>query len=287
MDYIVYTDESYITDSRYQSISAFSLPFENLDKLAAKLQDILADSNVQEFKWQKLKDAKYYFCAEKILTLINTELSNMSLRIDTLVWDTHDSRHSIQGRHANSNFERMFFHLLSNAMKKREPSKKWSVHPDVRGGIDWQTVHDCLANKGRQIEYENSIFGSFFTDPHFHVHGFTEKESHVEVGIQVADLFSGLSVFSRDNYSTYQKWLESKTPSLFGNEEQENFTNRENFRCQLLEKFDAQCKSAKLGVSLKSKGYLHTFDSKNPINFWHYEPQGVYDKAPVRAERNR
>lgn len=286
MDYIVFTDESYITDSRYQSISAFSLPVERLDSVTAKLKDILTESNVQEFKWQKLKDAKYYFCAEKILKFVNSEVLSMNLRVDTLVWDTQDSRHNLQGRHDNSNFERMFFHLLSNTMKKREPDKKWSVRPDVRGGIDWQTVHACLSNKGRQIQFENTVFGSFFTDPHFHIHEFTEKESHEEICIQIADLFSGLSVFSRDQYSVYQAWLENKTPSLFDNTETVPLTNRQKFRFQLLEQFDAQCKSAKLGVSLKSKGYLHTFDSKNPINFWHYEPQGEYDKAPVRAERN-
>ena len=38
----------------------------------------------------------------------------------------------------------------------------------------------------------------------------------------------------------------------------------------------------KLGVSLKTNNRLQTFNRNNPINFWNYEPQGDYDKAPVK-----
>lgn len=54
-------------------------------------------------------------------------------------------------------------------------------------------------------------------------------------------------------------------------------------RFYLLNHFDEECKKRKLGVSIKEKGYLHTFNPENPINFWNYEPQHGMDKAPTRS----
>lgn len=281
MEYIVFTDESYITDSRFQSLSAFSLPFAHYEELKANVSDLLKESDVFEFKWEKLKDAKYFFCAEKLINLIFQYIYKYTLRIDTLIWDTHDSRHNISHRDDLANYERMFFHLLSNAMKKRLRGSKWHIRPDVRGGIDWSTIHDCLYCAGKKREYKNTIFGSFFTDPFFVIESFEEKQSHEEVLIQIPDLFSGLSVFSRANYCKYQIWKSQNTPSLFSFNEEEKLSNREKYRCKLLNFFNNKCKQLKLGVSLDTNKCLNTFNPKSPLSFWHYEPQGDYDKAPV------
>ena len=75
MEYIVFTDESYITNSRYQSLSAFSFRKSSYHEIFDSIKSILSESGVSEFKWQKLKDAKYYFCAEKIIKYV---LNNMT-----------------------------------------------------------------------------------------------------------------------------------------------------------------------------------------------------------------
>lgn len=80
--------------------------------------------------------------------------------MDTIIWDTYDSRHKIQGRDDIVNYERMFFHLLSNTMKKRCRGSKLIIRPDIRVGIDWSTIHDCLYYVGKRQEYNNTIFGS-------------------------------------------------------------------------------------------------------------------------------
>jgi hypothetical protein len=285
MEYIVFTDESYITDSRYQSLSAFSFKKSSYHDIFYSIQSILSESGVSEFKWQKLKDAKYYFCAEKIIKYILNNIRSHELRVDTIVWDTHDSRHAVTGRNDHSNYERMFFHLLNNSMKKRPKKSEWVIYPDVRGGIDWTTVHDCLHHVGKRQEYQESIFGNFFADPFYSIKEFQEKESHVEIPIQVADLFSGLTVFSRDNYDCYKNYLHSSQPSLFDEPQTIKLTNRETYRCKLLDLFNRECKSRTLSVSLDTNRYLHTYKPENPINFWHYEPQGNYDKAPCGTMR--
>ena len=216
------------------------------------------------------------------MKFILANLHNHHIRIDTLIWDTHDSRHSIIGRDDIANFERMFFHLLGNAMKKRKRGLKWHIRPDVRSGIDWDTVRDCLHFKGQRTEIEHSIFETFILDEHYSVHTFKEAHSHEEPMIQVADLFSGISVFSKTSYDKYEAWKSQQNPGLFADEGPIAASNREKYRFELLEKLDAECKKLSLGVSLKNNRQLFTYNPENPINFWQYQPQGEYDKAPTR-----
>ena len=199
--------------------------------------------------------------------------------------DTHGKRHSVQGRDDLANYERMFFHLLRNSLKKRPKDSQWSIHPDTRGGINWQSIHDCLQHKGKKTEIESMIFGSFLSDAHYSITDFQERHSHEENSIQIPDLFSGLSVFSRKSYDRFKKHRESKIPSLFNQVEPDILSNRESFRFQLLDLFNKECKNLKIGVSLDTHGYLYTFNPENPLNFWHYEPQGDYDKAPQKNQK--
>ena len=38
------------------------------------------------------------------------------------------------------------------------------------------------------------------------------------------------------------------------------------------------------GVSFDTKQSLFTYNPKNPVNFWYYEPGHENDKAPVRGD---
>lgn len=282
-EYVVFTDESQITASRFRSLSAFSMPVSSWPVVSEALSRILIDSEVTEFKWNKVKDAKNFFCAEKYTNFVLANLGALELRVDVLIWDTQDSRHRVIGRDDMANYERMFFHLLSNAMKRRARGSEWHIRPDERGGVEWGTARDCLSRVGRRIKVEDTIFGRFFTDPAYYVSSFQEEKSHDDLPIQVADLFSGLSVFSRDNYSNYRKWESLLAPSLFDPEEKVELSNRDRYRFKLLHGFREKCRSRSLGVSLDTKQCLCTFEPSKPINFWHYEPQGNYDIAPRRG----
>ncbi len=282
MEYYIFTDESKITASRYQSISAFSLCNSSYLEANDLFSKILVSSNVREFKWQELKDAKSYFCAEKIIDFIFCNLNKYSIRIDTIIWDTHDSRHKVIGRDDFANYERMFYHLLNNSMKKRSKSAIWHIRPDQRNGINWQTIHECLAAKGHQKEVNDTIWGTLVSDPYSYINSFVECESHKEVLIQVADLFAGISVFSKESYEKYEGWLNQKSPGLFDVEDI-HFSNREEYRFRMLNLLNIKCKERKLGVSLKKCRCLKTPNPENPINFWFYTPQNEFDNAPIRG----
>lgn len=281
-NYIAFADESYISNSRYQSISIFSFPFCHYDFFSTEISNILFKSDVYEFKWEKLKQAKYKFCGEKIIKLIIDNLFTHKIRVDTIIWDLYDRRHRIVGRDDLANFERMFFHLVKKVMGIRNKGTIWQIRPDVRCGIKWDELNRCLQNTGKKRKIFETIFGEIITDPGFYIESFEEKQSHKEVPIQVCDLFAGLSVFSKVSFNKYSLWKNEQKPSLFCEATSLCLSNSEKYRSELLDKFNSNCKKLKLGVSLETERCLRTINPNNPINFWHYIPQGDYDRAPCK-----
>lgn len=283
MDYIAYSDESN-TGERFTSIASFSLRKDALSSVNAVLKQILTESNVYEFKWQKLKDAKYRHCALKFINAVWKFLGSAEARVDVLVWDNQDSRHAIAGRDDSANFGRMFFHLHAVSIKRRPKNSNWELLPDERVDIDWVAAKQCLAAVGRQRQLiEAPLIGDFFADPHYTVNNFKQVKSHEEPCIQVADLFAGLAVFSRIHYDAFEQWSDLLEPDL-GLWEKPSVcpSNREENRFHVLKDFNAGCKFRHLGVSLRKDRCLHTPNPSNPINFWHYKPQHGKDLAPVR-----
>jgi hypothetical protein len=248
---------------------------------------ILGESDVSEFKWHKLKTAKYRFCAEKILDALFGALQSFDARVDVVIWDICDSRHRIADRDDVANYGRMYFHLQSQVMKRRPKGSEWCLYPDEQVEIDWKTVNQCLSAVGRHRQYIDSpLFGGFFADRYYQIQELCPVESHRTPCCQVADLFAGLSVFSKIHYDQYEKWIEKDIPSLqLYREEEIETTNREENRFRVLKDFNAECKTRKLGVSLKTRRCLCTPDPNNRLNFWHYEPQHELDRAPQRGDR--
>ncbi|MFO7870707.1 MAG: hypothetical protein R6V03_04660 [Kiritimatiellia bacterium] len=215
IEFTAYSDESYSQAERFRSIGVFSFPSFQQKTIDKEITALLRDSSVAEFKWQNLKDAKHGFCAIKLIDFVLHEIYEYNLRIDVMVWDTHDSRHAVPARDDTANFERMLFHLLRNSMKRREKLAAWRIRPDERMDIDWSTVAHCLRAVGRQQDFvESPLLGDFFTDPHYDVCEFREILSHEHPCCQVADLFAGLSVFSRTHFCKFAIWKDNRTPNL-------------------------------------------------------------------------
>jgi len=71
---------------------------------------------------------------------------------------------------------------------------------------------------------------------------------------------------------------------IFGVYAPDNTSKSDRCRYQLIGEVNAIYKINSLGVSLRTMKRLWTpYHPANPINFWNYEPQGDYDKAPVKA----
>jgi hypothetical protein len=285
MDYISFADESY--SKRYKSIATFSFKADFLETVNSYIEKILRESNVEkEFKWERLKNAKYRYCAEKMINSVWDFVNIADARIDVIIWDTHDSRHRVRNPDEMENYGRMFFHLHSKSLQRRPKMSKWQIFLDEGVKIDWNIVGQCLSAVGKQRDFVDlSLFKGFFTNPHYTISksDLIEIKSHEQPCCQIADLFAGLSVFSRTNYDNYEKWLNYTTDTLpLFPQEKPKITNAEENRFPILKNFNAGCKQRKLGVSLKTKRSLDTPNPNNPINFWPYIPQHDEDKAPTK-----
>jgi len=291
VSHVGFSDESNWNTGRFRSLSLVTLPLQAFDDITQRLHHLLAGSGIKEFKWNNLSGNKEQLVAQKMCDLTIEEVLKKRLRVDVLIWDILDSRHNIKGRDDTANLQRMYYHLFRNVLRARWPKNAiWRLYPDEHTAMDWQTVEDCLQSVAESWELEHSLFtgGKFRLrlQQDFALEEIIPVTSQEQPLLQLADLFAGMAVFSRDQFDAYQKWLKTQSglPSLIETNEEATvqLSRRSISRYQVLRHFDLSCKNHKLGVSLKEKRGLWTPNPQNPINFWMYEPQRPEDKAPIR-----
>ena len=246
---------------------------------------LLEEFSIDEFKWNKLKEARSHFLAIKLIDYLIFNISKLDFRIDTLIWDTQDERHSISGRDDNANFERMYFKLLKVAIEKRPITSDCHIFLDEKSGVNWDSMNKCLDSVGnRKVIIDYPIFNQddFYTN--YSIKEFRQVSSIKCFATSVPDLFGGLSVFSIISYKEYKIWeqKENKQLLLLDREETINFSKSKKFRFPVMKHLEVESKKRKLGVSINTMKRFHTFKPSNPINFWFYEPQHKNDKAPTK-----
>ncbi|MGQ9526078.1 MAG: DUF3800 domain-containing protein [Armatimonadota bacterium] len=291
MTHVGFSDESNWNKGRFRSLGLVTTRLACLGGLETELKNLLSESQINEFKWKKCDGAKERFAAEKMCDFAIEKACAKLLRVDVLVWDIQDSRHSVHGRDDTGNLQRMYYHLFRNVLRARWPNDAvWRLHPDEHTAMDWETVKDCLENVGERPEMERSLHteGRFRIrlQKEFSLQEILPLQSAEHPLLQMADLFAGMAVFSRDKFDEYQAWLRagSKQSRLFEDVPDAVYpshSSRERFK--VLRRFKECCKLRKLGVSLKTKRGLWTPKPENPLNFWLYEPQCPEDKAPTRG----
>lgn len=290
--HVCFSDESHWNQGRFRSLGMVSLRMNDLECLEAELDSLLSNSDVNEFKWNKVKNAKYRIAAEKMCDFAVRHASSSILRVDVLIWDTEDSRHKVRGRDDIENIGRMYFHLFRNVLRERWPDDAvWKLHPDEHTAFDWKTLQDCLGNVSTQMDFTNpTLFNESMTLELWQEFGPASVQpvaSQSQRLLQLADMFAGIAVLSHQEYSRYKEWQQyNAPPSLFSLVDESvdgaSFSNSLVERLTLLGRFNTECKKRRLGVSLKSCNGLSTPDPDNPLNFWIYTPQHAEDKAPIR-----
>lgn len=287
--HLAFGDESHWGHGRYRAIGLVSLSLDNYDSLGEELKKILKESGVKEFKWKNLRSARERFAAIKLLNFSVKSALQGLIRFDVLIWDIEDSRHNIKGRDDLANLQRMYYKLFYNVMKRRWPDGcVWRLHPDEHSAIGWEHIKIFLSKKEVEIKLIRNLStdGKFkiFIRNAFNIEKIVPVKSEEETFIQLADLFSGMAVFSRNKYENFIKWKneQSKQLGLFDNSESCPLTKSDIERYITLDHFNNLCKENKLYVSLNNKKGFYCFKPKYPFNFWLYEPQHPDDKAPIK-----
>lgn len=288
--HVAYSDESNWNHGRYRSIGLVTVPGPEARTLSDAMVDLLDECGVSsEFKWNKVKGAKY---RETALEMVDLVFENLDLlRVDVLTLDTHDERHDVEGRDDRANLERMYYHLVLNVLRERWPdAATWHLYPDEKFDVDWETLHDCLSWKRSDWLIEPNVFephqGGISIREYFDVEGLRPVDSKEEPLVQMADLFAGMGCYSREHsdlYLTWKRGLDGQK-TLFSNPHID-LSKSQAERFTVMKTLKAKCKKQSLPVGFSRTGGLQTYDPAHSLNFWFYRPQHEHDKAPLRSER--
>jgi hypothetical protein len=262
--------------------------------LRSKLTNIINEYEIRELKFAEITkyDSRIYRAALAAITIVISDYCRCrGIRIDVMTWDTTDSRHAVPGRNDTENLGRLYYHLLLN-VTQRWVEGEWNVIIDRNERVDFTALKDCInCNSPSLISgtLPEIIESTSQLESLNVVKNISEVESHKEPIVQLADLFAGMSRFSHEQGTECCRWLSSK-----GNPEQlllpafsvdgsaiELVSKSSECRFMLIRELLKLCRKFKLGVSLETEKRLWTPNPNNPLNFWHYTPQGSYDKAPI------
>jgi len=294
--FVAYSDESNWNTGRYGSIGLITLPNGLTENTKRRFREELQSSGVSELKWSNINGAKQRDVALAFLNVAFNLIDRGQLKIDVIVWDRRDSRHSVQKRDDLANLGRMYYHLLSNVLKRKWPENSiWKLIPDEHTGIDWSKLHEVLNYKGERLESVGSPFNlaslmewdtadfapRLVRD--FQVATLEQGKSEEEPLLQLADLLAGLVCFSWEAYPRYEIWQSQKHPLLFEAEDQSDYSRSDKARFPILEKFNELSKQRKLQISLRTHRGLKSMGAHQPVNIWQYRPQSEHDKAPTRS----
>jgi len=290
--HIAFSDESHWNEGRHRSISLITMPSRFNTKHKQTVRGFLDEVGISEFKWANLSGVRERKAALKMCDFIVDTASKGLLQLDVLIWDIEDSRHKIPGRDDIANLQLMYYKLFKHVLINGWPDgSAWILYPDEHSAMDWDNVKDHLDKVDTKIEiYQNLFTGGKFKlrlIREFKIYKINPLSSACNPWLQIADLFAGLAVFSREHYSTYKQWqLEQEKQKgqlfLFESEPDTKISRSSRERCYVLDYFYKLCRSKKLGVSLNTNKGLRTYNNKKPINFWFYTPQHPNDKAPSK-----
>jgi hypothetical protein len=257
---------------------------------------LLRESGVEEFKWKKIRTAKYRFAAQKLIDACARAISDGHLRIDVLVWDSQDSRHAVRNPDMEANLQIMYFHLFKNVMSRRWPSDcVWRHIPDEHVGVKWENLQSCLSAKDSLSVSElafydaspaNESFGASIKRI-FKVAEITECRSQEMSLAQVADMLAGMGAFSRERFAEYRAWKRTVgySETLFDTMPRSDSTPGKVEKFQVLSHFESTMNQLALPVALDQTGGLRTLDPSIAVNFWLYQPQSRFDKARGKTDR--
>jgi hypothetical protein len=262
IDAYCYVDESRQAEGRYGAVCAVSVSASQADQIAQELRAALGE--LSEFKFNETSDGRQKRAGLKMLEVAFQYVEKGALKIDTLSWDRHDSRHSVAGRDDYANLERMLYHRLVWVILRWPEHRTWYMMFDRQDQIDDKQVARTVNARLRK-ETQGELSGVFSSTPEILYS--QQVDSKDFIFIQVADLFAGLAAYLRDLDPRDYKAGSKATRN----------------RAELIDSLLAWL--AAHGIAYFSPGEGIITAKNAPVNFWPYRPQGDYDRCPTRASK--
>jgi hypothetical protein len=247
----IYSDESSYNYGAVRGVGAVSLRLDNASRLDAELASRLRGSGVRELKWEKVRTARTAFAAEKALAWALDHALVGEVWIETLTWEVTGAAASRARRPALANLRDGYRTLLASVMARQsagsDPTPRWRVVPDEQTAIPWTRLREALPRVAEIIP----------------------ARSEASPLIQLADLFTGLAIFSRAAYDAYERQLcapDHDRGALDGASSVAT-PGSQAYRFALLDDFYTTCVRRLPGISLQTRRGLYTWRADAPIQF--------------------
>lgn len=290
----IFSDESgWDSDNRYGSLAKISGTKEHTYELHNELNNILSQHSKNEIKFKEINNQRTKQIASEFLDVSFKFLKASKIKIHVVVWDKHDSRHKIQNRCDVENLKRMYYHNMKMLLKSWDIETNWHFYPDEFSEIDWQNdvvkyIENTRINPLNDIQQK--LFEVFRNVQFPTIKGVKELDSKKYPIIQLADLYAGLVRTSRMESDNFNKWCfirnQQNTLTLFDDEKIEvDISNSKKPKFDVMYGFREKSKKYKLGVNFSDSKYFKTFNGKQNLTIWHYEPQSEFDKAPTKSKK--
>lgn len=280
-----FSDESHWNRGQYRTLSIVTLPATVATTASEAIRTIASASEVDEFSWKDVRTHSRQKLAQELCEFAIDKVREHAMRINTLIWDTYDSRHDVRGRDDTENLARMYYHLMKNVVVKRWPTDaQWKMHVDERADIDWQVLRDCVYRGVRKAKRTRQLDLSRGIEIERQGVDIAEVKSSVEPLVQLADLFAGLGAFSWNRAESYWQWQLGQTgqAQLFAEFEKPALSTSEAYKAVTLSHLRTLCSQREIPISHEPSKGLKTKNPATPLNFWFYTPQRERDKAPTR-----
>lgn len=292
-NHLIFSDESgWDSNNRYGCLAMVSGSYHDTRELNNRLKLILEKHQKREIKFHGVKNNQSKVVACEFLDCSIEYLRSSKIKIHVLVWDKQDERHNILGRCDLTNLKMMYYNNLKVLLRHwLHIDTTWSFYPDEFTAIDWENdIIKYLRNTriGKTSLYPE-LFETF-SKVEFPSYSHTQEldSNHLPM-LQLADLYAGIVRTSRSESNTFMQWFKQKNLhgqlSAFAFDEPVNVSKSAVPRFEVMYHFKCNATRHRMGVSLNDSGYFKTFHKKNNLFIWHYEPQGSYDKAPVKNKK--
>jgi hypothetical protein len=249
--WIIYSDESRFNYGAVRGVGAVSLRRDDSARLSDELARLLRDAGLREMKWEKVRTGRAASAAGKALEWALEHALGGDLEVESLTWDATTTEASRARRPALAQLRIAYQTLLASVIARHtergDDAWNWGVVPDEQIAMPWMRIQAALP----QIDT------------------ITPERSETQPLIQLADLFTGLAVYSRAAYEACERWLsfpDHDLDALLGATPR-HARGSSAYRLALLDDFYTTCVRRLPGISLQTRRGLYTYRADAAIQF--------------------
>lgn len=281
--HVAYSDESNYNSGPFRGVAMLSIPDKDRAQVEQTIKEIVHASNVKELKWKGLRSARDRHAALRVARFVLALARDGVLRVDAMSWAGAVPSDLKTQRPAVESLEVMYYHLFRTVMGRRwSPDARWSVIADEHTGINWRQLRELTNLNGwGPVLSEDDDGITITTQVKWQIASLHTGRSDREPLIQVADLFAGLSCFSRENSRRYWRWEKSLGQASLSGESGISNSDRERFT--FMAELNEMLKGMGLDVALGYQGFI-TLNPSVPINFWHWRPKAAIEAKQARLQ---